>query len=195
MSGDSNPSGQLPTGDFLPGKAIGDEAKDKVQIKSYDRSYQMFPPIQVAQMEHLAAAKKLADKHKYELGFINRAILRKAIEFRSLLVAPCPSVDSDSDTELELAGMVHYYVRQDSTVTLCNIVVAQAYRRRGLGRRLFEELVHSACSLGKTQIRLKCPADLPANLFYERLGLRILAVEPGKHRTLNVWGYTIDDQS
>lgn len=158
------------------------------------QSAQIYPSIQVAQMEHLAEAKELADKHKHELGFINRAILRKAIESQSLLVASCPKVADSSDGGLALAGMVHYYVRQDSTVTLCNIVVTEGYQRTGLGRRLFEELVRSTRLLGKTQIRLKCPTDLPANLFYQSLGLRIIAVEPGKQRALNVWSYTIDDQ-
>ena len=144
------------------------------------------PAILVAQMEHLAAAKRLADRHKRELGFINRAILQKAIESRSLLVAPC-RVDPGS----ELAGMVHFYMRRDNSVTLYNIAVAQEYQRRGLGRRLFEELVRLTCSLGKTQIRLKCPTELPANLFYERLGLEKVAVEPGRHRPLNVWVYTL----
>src|SRR5712692_1203255 len=111
---------------------------------------QIPPAILVAQMEHLTAAKRLADRHKRELGFINRAILQKAIASRSLLVAPY-LVDAGS----ELAGMVHFYVRRDNTVTLCNIVVVQEYQHRGLGRRLFEELVRLTCSLGKTQIRLK----------------------------------------
>ncbi len=151
------------------------------------------PAILVAQIEDLAAAKRLADKHKRELGFINRTILQKAIETHSLLIAPCPNIDNCVDAERELAGMVHFYVRRDNVVTLYNIVVAEVYQHTGLGRRLFEELVRSTCSLGKTQIRLKCPTELPANLFYERLGLKIVAVEPGKHRPLNVWIYAIDN--
>ena len=192
MSKDSSASGLFATGNLPQEEAIGDESKEKAQMNLFGRSYQISPTIQIAHMEHLAPTKKLADSHKFELGFINLAILRKAIESRSLLVALCPN--GDSDAEFELAGMVHFYVRRDSTVTLCNIVVAQTHRRAGLGRRLFEELASTAGSLGKTQIRLKCPADLPANHFYERLGLRIVAVEPGKHRMLNVWSYTIDDR-
>lgn len=154
-------------------------------------SAQFSPVIFVAQVEHLSTAKQLADKHKHELGFINRTILQKAIESRSLLVAPCPDSEDNAANRSELAGMVHFYVRRDDVVTLYNIVVASAYQRRGLGRRLFEELVILTRSLGKMQIRLKCPAELPANLFYERLGLERVAVEPGKHRPLNVWVYTL----
>ena len=180
------------TTELLREKPVGYEFKDEVQTGSGIFPCQTSPAILVAQMEHLTAAKRLADRHKCELGFINRAILQKAIESHSLLVAPCPNIDNSVNAELELVGLVHFYVRRDNVVTLCNIVVAQVYQRTGLGRRLFEELVRLTCSMGKTQIRLKCPAELPANLFYERLGLKIVAVELGKHRPLNVWVYTVN---
>jgi len=180
------------TTEFLREETVKYVSKDELQTGSDILPCQAFPAILVAQMEHLTAAKKLADRHKYELGFINQAILQKAIESNSLLVAPCPNIGNSVNAELELVGLVHFYVRRDNVVTLCNIVVAQVYQRTGLGRRLFEELVRLTCSMVKTQIRLKCPAELPANLFYERLGLKIVAVEPGKHRPLNVWVYTVN---
>lgn len=183
MNVDTTASGLLPTANLLQ------EAPKDVDVHHKEAASMTPPAILVAQMEHLAAAKKLADKHKRELGFINRAILQKAIESQSLLIAPC-HVDPGS----ELAGMVHFYVRLNNMVTLCNIVVANEYQRRGLGRRLFEELVRLTCSLGKTQIRLKCPTELPANLFYKQLGLKIVAVESGKHRPLNVWIYSTDNE-
>lgn len=180
------------TTELLPEDLVGHEFKGEVQTGSNVLPCQASPAILVAQMEHLTAAKRLTDRHKRELGFINRAILQKAIESHSLLVTPCPNSDNSVNGELELAGLVHFYVRRDNVVTLCNIVVAQVYQRTGLGRRLFEELVRLTCSMGKTEIRLKCPAELPANLFYGRLGLKVVAVEPGKHRPLNIWVYSIN---
>lgn len=98
------------------------------------------------------------------------------------------------DEQSEVAGMVHFYARRDHIITLYNIVVAQTYQSRGIGRRLFEALIGVAESRGKTLIRLKCPAELPANLFYKHLGLELIVVEPGKIRPLNVWGYTLKDR-
>src|SRR5713226_8424257 len=138
------------------------------------------PMVEMARVEHLPAVKRLADKHKLELGFINLGMLRKAIEADSLLVAMLAI--GDTGTEAGLVGFVHFYARRDSVVTLYSIVVAQEYRQRGLGRRLFAELVKVACSRGKTVIRLKCPIELSANAFYEHLGLKIVCVEEGKHR-------------
>lgn len=155
------------------------------------------PTVEMARVEHLSAVKYLADKHKLELGFINLGMLRKAIESDSLLVAMLAIDDSGAEyaaTEAGLVGFVHFYARRDSVVTLYSIVVAQDYRQRGLGRRLFAELVKVACSRGKTVIRLKCPIELSANAFYEHLGLKIACVEEGKHRPLNVWAYTMDSR-
>ena len=84
--------------------------------------------VRLAETTHLLAAKRLADQYKQELGFINRAILQKAIETQSLLVAPLQSEQTS-----DLAGLVHFYVRRDQIITLYSIAVAPAYRGRGLG--------------------------------------------------------------
>jgi GNAT superfamily N-acetyltransferase len=141
----------------------------------------------MAQEHHLPSVKELAAQHKRELGFVNREILRKAIEARSVLVVPV----GEEEPAL-LAGMVHFYIRRDNVVALYSIAVTEAYRRKGIGRLLFNELVNITRISGKTQIRLKCPADLPANLFYQRLGLELQTEEPGKRRPLNVWVHTVE---
>jgi GNAT superfamily N-acetyltransferase len=150
-------------------------------------NYTTLPTIELAGPQHLASAKRLFDQHKTELGFVNRAILEKAIVARELLVALCHG----NEAEPILAGLVHFYVRRDNTVTLYSIVVSQDYRSTGLGRHLFEALVQVARERGKAQICLKCPTELTANLFYARLGMEIVRVEPGKRRPLNVWAYPI----
>lgn len=143
----------------------------------------------VAGEQYFSGAKQLADHHKRELGFINREILRKAIAAQSLLVAL-----ADSEASTQLVGMLHFYQRRDDIVTLYSIAVAEPYRRYGLGSLLFEELVHIARISGKAYIRLKCPADLPANLFYEKLGFELITEEKGKNRPLNVWCYKVSKQ-
>jgi ribosomal protein S18 acetylase RimI-like enzyme len=139
-----------------------------------------------AEMTHLLAAKRLADQYKQELGFINRAILEKAIEAQSLLIAPL-SNEQTSD----LAGLIHFYVRRDHIITLYSIAVAPTYQRQGLGRQLFAALINEARMRQKSEIRLKCPVELPANAFYKHLGLQQTACETGKHRPLNIWTYTL----
>lgn len=151
------------------------EEKDNVKNK-----------VMLAEMTHLMAAKRLADQYKQELGFINRAILQKAIETQSLLVAPL-----ENEQTSNLAGFVHFYVRRDHVITLYSIAVASAFRGQGWGRLLFAALINEAHTRQKSEIRLKCPAELPANGFYECLGFQQAACEAGKHRPLNVWVYTL----
>ena len=142
--------------------------------------------VMMAEMTHLLAAKRLADRYKQELGFINRAILQKAIETQSLLVAPLEAEQAN-----DLAGFVHFYTRRDHIITLYSIVVAPTYRSQGWGRQLFSALIDEARARQKSEIRLKCPAELPANAFYKSLGLQQIACEAGKQRPLNVWAYTL----
>ena len=157
------------------------------------------PTVVFAQLEHLAEVKRLSECFKRELGFINRATLQRSIETQSLLVALCSHTSQNTSNEsttqnaYELAGIVHFYVRRDEIITLYNIAVAPTYQKKGIGRRLFEALIGVTESRGKTLIRLKCPSELPANLFYKHLGLELIVVEPGKHRPLNVWGYALKD--
>jgi hypothetical protein len=40
---------------------------------------------------------------------------------------------------------------------------------------------------GMIAVRLKCPADLPANEFYARYGFLLVAVERKSARPLSVW--------
>jgi GNAT superfamily N-acetyltransferase len=147
------------------------------------------PVVVMAEECHLSSVKALAEQHKRELGFVNREILRKAIEARSVLVALIGEEEPP-----HLAGIIHFYIRRDNVVGLYSIAVVETYRRRGIGRLLFNELVNITRASGKTQIRLKCPADLPANIFYQHLGLELLTVEPGKRRPLNVWAYGVGDE-
>jgi GNAT superfamily N-acetyltransferase len=144
------------------------------------------PKVMLAEMIHLIATKRLADQYKQELGFINRVILQKAIETQSLLVAPLSSEQTGN-----LAGFVHFYVRRDHIITLYSIVVAPVCQYQGWGRLLFAALIDEARTRQKSEIRLKCPTELPANAFYEHLGLQLVACEAGKHRPLNVWAYTL----
>jgi GNAT superfamily N-acetyltransferase len=176
---------------FLQTNAIERSTVDRYSNESTDICLPEIPKVTItlAEMEHLAAAKLLSDQHKRELGFINRAILQKAIETKSLIIALRD--DGDKQTERELLGFVHFYVRRDHIITLNSIVVAQAHQRTGLGRQLFASLIHQARIRGKNEICLKCPEELPANVFYEHVGLQKIACESGKLRALNIWRYTL----
>lgn len=107
----------------------------------------------------------IAREHLRELGYVPVAAYAQSLAAGELLVVPG-------------AGFVRFHRRRDGWATvyeLCSL-------RRGAGRALLEAVA--------TPRRLKCPAELVANGFYEHLGGRRAGTEPGKHRLLFVWEWT-----
>jgi len=128
--------------------------------------------------EDLDAVKALADANKSALGFVLRPALAAGIQRGWLLVA---------EQVGQVIGFVHYRHRQDAQTTLYEICVGEAQRGNSVGRALVQALAAESEALGKLCIRLKAPADLPANEFYRQMGFTLVSVEQGKRRQLNVW--------
>jgi N-acetylglutamate synthase-like GNAT family acetyltransferase len=140
------------------------------------------PTLRKACERDLASIKPLLDAHRHELGFVIRPALQKRIQADEVLVA----CDIVGDVET-IIGVMAYHHRRDEQTTLYHIVVAPAWRKRGIGRRLIQALQQEAQRQGKHHIQLKCPCDLPANNFYPRLGFQLHEVQDGRKRALNVW--------
>lgn len=126
-----------------------------------------------AQMEDLPQIKALADAHRQELGFVNRATLAAAIDACEILYIP--------------QGFLHFHHRRDRISTLYHLCVSPAHRQQGLGRQLISKWEEYSRECGIKILRLKCPLDLQANGFYARLGFSRVDIEPGKHRSLVIW--------
>lgn len=135
-----------------------------------------------ATTEDLDKIKVLADAHRQELGFVRRPALLEAITRKEIIIA---------QNNEHLAGFVHYRHRRDVQTTLYDIVVAPDHRLLGIGKTLIDALMTEAQTLGKQTIVLKCPEELAANTFYARLGFERICEEPGKHRKLVVWQFSI----
>jgi ribosomal protein S18 acetylase RimI-like enzyme len=138
--------------------------------------------IRKAVRSDLDEIKTLADAHKRELGFTLRPTLAESIARGEVFVAA-----DDAD----LIGFVDYRHRKDEQTTLYHLVVSPEWRQRGVGRGLIEALQTEATERGKDYILLKCPEDLPANAFYQKLGFELTTSENGRSRKLNVWRLTL----
>jgi ribosomal protein S18 acetylase RimI-like enzyme/queuine/archaeosine tRNA-ribosyltransferase len=146
--------------------------------------------IRFARKGDVEGAKQIAAKFGKELGFVNIATLREAQEKDWLLVAAEWNFETDSD---EIVGFVNYRIKQDKNCTLYNIAVRKDAQRKGIGTRLLnvlKKIVHLEGGEG-AYIQLKCPAELPANAFYEKHQFTQLTVEEGKKRQLKVWRYNL----
>ncbi len=128
--------------------------------------------------EDLDAVKALADCAKASLGFVRRGALAEAIQRNEVLVASAARA---------ILGYCYFYRRRDGVSTIYHLVVDGRARRMGIGQRLVKQVVADARQCGATMIRLKCPADLEANDFYERVGFRQTGVEDHSPRPLKLW--------
>lgn len=120
--------------------------------------------VRPAAAEDLDGMKAMADRHRDDLGFVRRGALAAGIARGEVLV-------------MGEAGFCHYRTRRDGWHVVYEIVSEQ----RGTGRELLTAV--------PLPVRLKCPADAPANGFYAHLGGMLVGTETGKRRALNVWEF------
>jgi ribosomal protein S18 acetylase RimI-like enzyme len=139
--------------------------------------------VRKANLSDLSAVKSLADANKNELGFVLRPALAKSIENSEILLA---------ENSTGVIAFVEYHHRLDQQMTLYHIAVESGYRKQGVGRLLIGSLVKDARCHGKAIIQLKCPADLPANGFYSRLGFTKIATQNGRFRPLITWRLSLE---
>jgi ribosomal protein S18 acetylase RimI-like enzyme len=138
-----------------------------------------------ARSDDIEAIKAIADAHREELGFVLRPALEDSIQRGEILI---------SENGTGLVGFVEYHHRRDEQTTLYHIVVKTEYRNQGIGRSLILALQKEAEAIGKNVIRLKCPADLPAQDFYDRMGFQIEGEAQGKRRRLVLWAFPIENK-
>jgi ribosomal protein S18 acetylase RimI-like enzyme/queuine/archaeosine tRNA-ribosyltransferase len=146
--------------------------------------------VRLAKRNDLKAVKRLADGHRHELGFVKLAALEKAIQERRLLVAVSKNVGTLTRLHAcTIVGFVHFRCCKDGHATIYEIAVAPDWRGKGVGRKLVEAVCTHARLHSCTRLRLKCPVDLPANGFYQRLGFVRIGIEThdGNRRPLAIW--------
>ncbi len=143
--------------------------------------------VRLARKADIEGAKRVADQHRSELGFVNIAILRAAQSRGWLLVA----TKWDNKKRAAIIGFANFRIRLDKNATLYEIAVADAHKRAGVGTRLLSALIRRVHLAGGQCVRLKCPCDLSANRFYQKRGFQHVDTERGKKRPLEVWHYRI----
>ena len=134
--------------------------------------------VRKAEPTDIDAIKQIADAHRRELGFVRRPTLLESINRQEDFVAQ----NRDG-----LVGFMEFHHRRDSQTTLYNIVVNANFRQKDIGRLLIQNLEEDAVNQNKSVVLLKCPEELPANTFYERLDYTLVKTDPGKSRRLNIW--------
>jgi len=93
------------------------------------------------------------------------------------------------DSSGHLVGFVQYYMlKKKPKITLHKICIKSIYRRLGYGSRLMYLLFRHCRECAIQSIELKCPVGVEANIFYEKLGFRLIDVVTVKTgRKMNKW--------
>lgn len=134
-------------------------------------------------VENIDDMKLIADANRTSLGFIPKKKFEEIVEQKRGFVALQDNI---------VIGFVVYRHRKiDSQTTLSEICVHTDYRNQHIGSELIFALIQDCKQRNREFIQLKCPVDLEANGFYERLGFRLHTIEEGKKRQLKVWQLAI----
>jgi ribosomal protein S18 acetylase RimI-like enzyme len=131
------------------------------------------------QVDDVPAIKALADANRRELGFTPCMKFEEAASQRRGFVAVC-----DGDV---IGFVIFRHRKNDSQTTLSDICVRQDFRHQHIGEKLVAHVIKECTEIPREYIQLKCPVELPANRFYQRLGFTHYMTESGKKRSLNVW--------
>jgi predicted GNAT family acetyltransferase len=142
--------------------------------------------VRKATLADLNDVKRVADKHRAELGFVLKSALANSIEESEVFVAVASS---------EIIGFAEYHHRKDLQTTLYHIAVVDTWRGFGVGRSLIFALIDEARLKNKRTICLKCPSGLNANFFYKRMEFEFTRTENGKKQELTVWSKPLGETS
>lgn len=99
--------------------------------------------------------------------------------------------DSAQRGELILVdgGLCHWHLRRDGQLTIREIIVLPECQGRGVGTAILDTLRQVS---GAASLFAKCPANLPANGWYQRRGFVAEGTETTKTgRTINLWRLTL----
>ena len=82
-------------------------------------------------------------------------------------------------------GLCHWHLRKDGQITIREIIVLPEKRGQGIGTTMLKQLKQVA---GATSIFAKCPVDLEANRWYQKMGFQNEGTETTRTgRKLRKW--------
>ena len=105
----------------------------------------------------------IANENSGEVGYVSYGEIMDGILRTEVLVAELDS---------RVIGFLIFYTRKDKYLTLYSIATKKTYRRRNIGTLLIDRLISEAKKYKIKGIRIKCPADINANIFYQRKGFK-----------------------
>ena len=141
--------------------------------------------VTLAGIEDVPQCKEIANRHRGEIGFLPSAVFLDAAKNGRLLIL--------KNAENRVLGFLRFNHRvRGNESALYDVCVESNSQRQGLGRLLVLEFIEKCRVVGRTSIVLRCPENLPANVFYLQLGFVQSEIYDGKRRRLIVWRMSLE---
>jgi len=139
-------------------------------------------------MDPIDFVLELQDQNPDSVAQIQREILETHYFRRNFFI-----VLRDHNTR-QIGYLLHGPMHPDEPFKLDAICIANSDRQLRHGANLFQKLLARARVHRATELRLACPGDLPANQFFEHMGmLKITQTREasGRKRLFTIWRLTI----
>jgi ribosomal protein S18 acetylase RimI-like enzyme len=87
----------------------------------------------------------------------------------------------------EVVAWTRIYHRNDGVSSLHELGVSEDCQSSGIGSFLVHETINACRQRGMTVLRLKTPTTMRSNSYYPRFGFKLVGMEIGRKRALNVY--------
>ena len=137
-------------------------------------------------LPYVHEVRRLADDHRYELGFLPESVYVGAAARGNLWIA----VDKVSR---DLCGYL-YFGGQYPRLRIFQVCVHRDCRSSGTAQELVSELIQHGTDCGYLNVNARVSSKLEANKFWQRIGFDIVKQIPGKgpETTINLYATDLD---
>ena len=128
------------------------------------------------------AIQKLGNNFSKEIGWVRLPQITVFIERKWCIVAVC----EDEIVGFNLLAVVK---KARTGLTSNNIGIHPEYLRHGIGRKFREYAIELLERKGWQSIIAKCIQCSKANYLNQSMGFKLIKMDPGKYKPLNIWCY------
>lgn len=137
-------------------------------------------------LPYVHEVRRLADDHRYELGFLPESVYVGAVARGNLWIVV-------GNVSRDLCGYL-YFGGQYPRMRVFQVCVHRNHRSSGIAQQLVSELIQHGTDCGYLNVSARVSSKLEANKFWQRIGFYIVKQIPGKgpETTINLYATDLD---
>jgi len=137
----------------------------------------------VIYLEDIEFIRVLMSKDYKSLGFLTIGAIRDAHDQDRIIVY--------KENNERLGYIIFGVIKKDKDVRIFQFSVIMEKRRKGIGRKMFNEFLKFAKEVGIKGIRCRCVYESKANRFWKALGFKCIdtVLSKNRERYINIYYY------